>query len=341
MLEKPDIPDQRIIACLREEYGLPVVQVDFLPLGADRNTVVYRVSDRDGRPYFLKLRKGVFDETSVALPKFFHDQGIEQVIAPLTTRAGPLWASLGDFRLILYPFIEGHNGYQASLSDQHWVALGKTLKRIHTTVLPPALKARIRRENHTNKWRESVKVFLGRLGDRPPEDPIAVELIVFLRAKREEILDLVGRTEHLAGELQACSRDFVLCHADIHAGNLLIAAEGALYLVDWDDPILAPKERDLMSVGAGLMGAWHTPQEEESLFYKGYGHTPIDPIALAYYRYERIIDDIAVECDTIASGEENEDNRRQSLGYLKSNFLRDSTIEIATRSDRTRKVGQL
>ena len=83
-----------------------------------------------------------------------------------------------------------------------------------------------------------------------------------------------------------------MCHSDIHAGNILIDANGALYIVDWDNPVLAPKERDLMFIGGGQEFAGHTAQEEETLFYRGYGQTQIDPIALAYYRYERIIQDI-------------------------------------------------
>ena len=45
MLEKPDLQDEKIIACLQDEYGLLVVQVAFLPLGADRDTAVYRASN--------------------------------------------------------------------------------------------------------------------------------------------------------------------------------------------------------------------------------------------------------------------------------------------------------
>ena len=53
--------------------------------------------------------------------------------------------------------------------------------------------------------------------------------------------------------------DFIVCHFDIHAGNILIDDDGSLYIVDWDDPILAPKERDLMYIGGGLLGGWYTP----------------------------------------------------------------------------------
>lgn len=35
MLEKPNIADEDIVACLRGAYGLEVARVVFLPLGAD------------------------------------------------------------------------------------------------------------------------------------------------------------------------------------------------------------------------------------------------------------------------------------------------------------------
>ena len=165
MLEKPDLKDEKIIACLQNEYGLRVVQVAFLPLGADQNTAVYRVVAEDETPYFVKLRRGVFDETAVALPKFLSDQGIGQIITPLATKTGQLWASLDAFKLILYPFVEGHNGYEVDLSDRHWGDFGIALKSIHTAILPPALIRRIQQETYSPQWREIVKTFLERVED--------------------------------------------------------------------------------------------------------------------------------------------------------------------------------
>ncbi len=318
---------------------MPVVQVAFLPLGADRNTAVYRATAEDETPYFVKLRRGVFDETAVTLPKFLSDQGIGQIIAPLATQTGKLWASLDAFKLILYPFVEGHNGFEVDLSDRHWGDLGTALKRIHTAVVPPALTRRIQPETYSPQWREIVKGFLVRVEAEAFDDPVAVELAVFLKARCDEILDLVGRAERLALALRARSPEFVLCHSDIHAGNILMDANDNFYIVDWDNPILAPKERDLMFIGGGQGFAGHTAQEEETLFYRGYGQTQIDSIALAYYRYERIIQDIAAFCEQIFLTNEGGEDREQSLQYLKSNFLPNSTIEIAYQSDKTLSDG--
>ena len=334
MLERPAIKDAQIIACLQKGYGVDVVHVAFLPLGADLNTAVYRVVAEDGPPYFLKLRRGIFDETSVTLPKFLSDQGIAEIIAPLATVSGPLWANVDAFKTILYPFVEGRNGYEVDLSDRQWIEFGAALKKIHTAVLPPALINRLQHETYAPQARHTVRAFLERIETDSFDDPLAVQLAEFLRLKRGKILDLVGRAERLAQFLQAQPSQPTLCHSDIHAGNLLIDADGALYIVDWDNPNLAPKERDLIGIGGGLMGNWRPPEQEELLFFQGYGEVQIDPRALAYYRYERIIQDIAVFCEQLFLTADGGEDRAQALRFLKSNFLPNHTIEIAYKSDK-------
>ena len=117
--------------------------------------------------------------------------------------------------------------------------------------------------------------------------------------------------------------------------NVLIDSDDALYIVDWDTALFAPKERDLMYAGGGQFSAKRTPQEEETLFYQGYGDTQVDPIALAYYRYERIVQDIAAFCEQLLSTNEGGDDREQALRYLMSNFRPGNVLEIAYMSDTT------
>jgi len=334
MLEKPDLDDQDIIDCLRDSYALPVTQVTFLPLGADSNTAVYRAVSDDGTPYFVKLRRGYFDETTVLIPALLHDQGVTQIIAPLPTQTRQLWARLGDFTVTLSPFVAGHNGYEVNLSDRHWVELGRVLKQIHLLVMPPALRERIPREAYSAHWRDLVRGFQAQVADTRFGEPIAAALAVFLHDKRAVVSELVSRAERLAQVLRTRDLEYVLCHADIHAGNGLIDAAGRLYVVDWDTLMLAPKERDLMFVGGGLWANHRTPEQEETLFYQGYGPTDIDPIALAYYRDERIVQDIAAYCQQILSTEHGGQDREEGLRQFTSQFLPGQVVEIAFRSER-------
>jgi spectinomycin phosphotransferase len=102
--------------------------------------------------------------------------------------------------------------------------------------------------------------------------------------------------------------------------------------VDWDNSILAPKERDLMFIGGGIDDIWKNEQQE-AMFYEGYGKTEINLPALAYYRYERIIEDLAVICEQLLLTDEGGADRERSYGWFTSNFESGSTIEIARKTD--------
>jgi spectinomycin phosphotransferase len=337
MLEKPAIKEEIITTCLRGEYGLSVENITFLPLGADLNTAVYRVGTTEEVGYFLKLRSGEFNPASVTVPKYLHDHGLKQIIPPLATLTGQLWASLAPFHVILYPFITGLNGFERNLTDQQWVEFGAALKKFHCAAIPPSITNNIKCETFSSQWRDTVRIFLERIKTETFDEPVAVEMAAFLKTKSAETLELVKQAKRFAQILQGQQPQYILCHADIHAWNILVDEQGAFYMVDWDTLICAPKERDLMFIGAGLGGNGHSPQEEEALFYQGYGPTRIDPIALAYYRYERIIEDIAVLCEQIFLSNNGGEDRKQALAYLISNYLPNGSIARATQSDKTGK----
>jgi spectinomycin phosphotransferase len=181
------------------------------------------------------------------------------------------------------------------LSDHHRRSLGITLRQLHAAQLPPELERHIPQENFSPQWRESLKLLQGLAENKTFDDPAAAKLAEFMQSKRSEIARLVARTEELASGLRSKPLEFVLCHTDIHGGNILISDTDGFHvvIVDWDNPLLAPKERDLMFIGGGIDEIWKG-EREEALFYEGYGKTEIDLAALAYYRYERIIEDLAV-----------------------------------------------
>lgn len=339
MLIKPDLKDEEIIACLRDAYGLTIEKVVFLPLGADFNTAVYRVTTTDGADHFLKLRSGEFLEASVSVPKYLADLGIKQVIPPLTTKTGQLSTNLSVFKAILYPYVEGRNGVEAKLSDQQWAQVGAAIKKLHSVDIPASITKDVPRETFSSKWRETVKAFLMRIESEVFEEPVAVKMALFLKSKRCEILKLVERAEELAITLQKQPIDYLLCHADMHGWNLFVDKENALYIVDWDTLIFAPVERDLMFIGAGIWDSGLTAAEEESLFYQGYGQIKINQDAMAYYRFERIIQDIGDYCEYIfLSADEGGGDRMQCFKHLQPVFLQHGAIERAYEAYNARKI---
>jgi spectinomycin phosphotransferase len=330
MLERPAIQDELISSCLQAEYGLQVKQLTFLPLGADVNTAVFRVVTQDEAAYFLKLRKGGFEAITVLVPQFLRQQGIQAIIAPLQTMTHTLWCNLDVFTMIVYPFVEGQDGYEIALSDQQWRDFGTALKSIHALQIPPSLIQLIPQESYAPHWREMVRLFQAQVEEIFYDDPTAAKLAVFMRSKRSEIARLVARAEQLADALRSRSPEFVLCHYDIHAGNLLLGTNDALYIVDWDNPTFAPKERDLILIGGSAI--WNSTREE-ALFYQGYGATEIDCMALAYYRYERIIQDIAEFCKQLFLTAEGGDDREQAYEYFTGQFLPGHEVEIAFKTE--------
>ncbi|HSH78063.1 MAG TPA: aminoglycoside phosphotransferase family protein [Herpetosiphonaceae bacterium] len=331
MLTPPDISDDRIIACLHDSFGLHISEVTFLPIGADGNSAVYRVTADDGTPYFLKLRRGNFDEVAVAVPVLLHAQGIRHVMSPIATTTGRLWVPADGFSWILYPFFEGKNGYQVALLGAQWAALGESMKAVHAARLPAELQARMPRAAYSPRWQEVVRAFHREVEERTYDDPIAAGLAAFWSTKRDEIDCIVERAADLAHALPQRALEPVVCHADLHAGNVLLGADDALAIVDWDEIILAPKERDLMSVGGGLFGDWN-PALEAEWFYAGYGPTAIDPVALAYYRYERIVADIAAYAEQIFGMQGSAEDREQGLRQLMGQFLPNEVVDLAHRS---------
>lgn len=331
MLTEPDISDEDIFACVHDSFGLCMTHATFLPLGADINTAVYRVSADDGPPYFLKLRWGNFDEVAVAVAAFLHAQGIRRIMAPITTTTGQLWVHAHGIDWMLYPFFEGKNGFEVAPSRAQWIALGESMRAVHTAILPADLAARVRREAYSPRLRCSVRAFDTQVEQNIFDDPIAADFARLWTAKRDEIHSVVERAEELAQALEPQAVELVLCHADLHGGNVMLGASDALAIVDWDEIILAPKERDLMFVDGGL---YLNQEQEAAWFYTGYGDTAINPVALAYYRYERIVADFAAYGEQIFGMQGSAEDREEGLRQVSAQFLPNNVIDFAHRSYR-------
>lgn len=332
MREKLLFSDKRIFDCLNTDYGIKVAKLTFLPVGADLNASVYKVLAHDQQSYFVKLKLGHHHDLSVTVLDLLHHAGIQQIIAPVKTVLGRTSKHIDDFTLIVYPFVEGQDAFSCNLTKDQWVTLGKVLRQVHEFEVPQSIQGQIRREHYSSKWREAVRALYPHMERNPCGDETAVKLLTFMKEHKEEIHRLVDRAENLSKKIREQSPGYVLCHSDIHGGNVLIDGNSAIYIVDWDEPIMAPKERDLMFIGGGVANVWNDPQEEQ-FFYKGYGKTEVNRVILAYYRHERIVEDIAIYGQklllTTDGGKDRIEMYRQFIGMFESQGV----VDIAFKTD--------
>jgi spectinomycin phosphotransferase len=109
--------------------------------------------------------------------------------------------------------------------------------------------------------------------------------------------------------------------------------------VDWDEAILAPKERDLMFVVGGI-GHDLVRSADTECFFQGYGEATVDPRLLAYYRCAWAVQDIAAygEQVLLAPGL-GEVTRRAAVEGFMDLFAPGNIVDLALASDTTGPPG--
>ncbi len=88
-----------------------------------------------------------------------------------------------------------------------------------------------------------------------------------------------------------------------------------------------------MFIGGGVANVWNKLHEEKS-FYRGYGRTEINSTILAYYRHERIVEDIAIYGHelllTMAGGKDRAEMYKQFIGMFEPRGV----VDIAFATDK-------
>jgi spectinomycin phosphotransferase len=236
-------------------------------------------------------------------------------VAPLPTKSGTLWAKMGDWTMILYPFIEGDNSLTGMTSEQ-WRELGRVFKQIHRVPVPSGGLGSLRKETFDpTEYAQWISDFEAQhLHSHHDASAPERALLAEWQAQQSTIHKGVASMERLARALQNQSGPYVFCHADLHPHNLIRDDAGHVFVIDWDDVMLAPKERDFIFI--------REPQADA--FWEGYGHPDIDWVALTYYRWERVVTDvIACAEDMFFKDDLGEETRADIAQLFQRIFLDD------------------
>ncbi|MET8082445.1 aminoglycoside phosphotransferase family protein [Micromonospora sp. NPDC005237] len=307
MFDKPGVDERLLAAEVAAAWAVDVADLVFMPVGLDGQAWAYRVDTFDGERYFLKMRRGEFTQAAVLLPRFLRAQGVRQVVAPIDLPGGRVIRGFGDYQLLLYPFHAGGSLWGRGLTDRQWVEYGEFLGRLHAVKPSADLAAVLPVETYRSSAGERLRI----LG----EQAAASEALgTFWDRYGAALHRLSATVDHLASRVTQSQH--VICHADIHPGNLLADGDGPLHVVDWDAPILAPRERDLMFVYSQDFGDHPVNAHRARLFRRGYGPLEPDQTMLSYYRAERHLDDVALFLRSVLNPESSPESQANDLHWL-------------------------
>ena len=324
MREKPNISDELLQACLQDQYNLVPVTLEFLPRGLDYHAGVYRVVSEQGTAYLLKITSRPLYEPRYLIPRYLNDQGIPSVVAPLPTKSQALWTRVGAWTVIMYPFIDGDTNL-TGMTDEHWRKLGTIFKEIHQVIVPAERFKSLHKETFDiaeyTRWIGEFET--QHLHSQQDGSVSQRALRSYWVAHQSTIHTAVSSLEKLAGVLQRRSGPYVFCHADLHAANLIRDHAGQVFVIDWDDVMLAPKERDFIFIR----------EPQANAFWEGYGQTEIDWTALTYYRWERVVQDvIACAYDVFFKDDLGEETRADIARLFNEIVVSHTSIIIAAQA---------
>jgi spectinomycin phosphotransferase len=220
MRERPKIPEERLRACLQDQYYLNPVTLEFLPRGHDYHAGVYRVVSEQGTAYLLKVKSGSLYEPSCLVPGYLSMQGIPSVVAPIPTTSTALWTRLADWTVIVYPFIDGDTSL-TGMTKAHWKEVGTIFKRIHQVRLLPEGFGSLRKETFDPtgyaRWVRTfeTKYLYLQHGGSISERALRASWV----AHQSTIHTAVNSLEKPAEALQSRTLPYVICHADLHPAN--------------------------------------------------------------------------------------------------------------------------
>jgi Phosphotransferase enzyme family len=229
-----------IAAFIGREYSLDVAEIVEGPRGWVGETFV--VSGAGGERYFAKLfnAQNAFraPDSSLLVLEQLRQHGIDNLVYPLRTIGGALSLMFGEMRLVLFEFIGGVSG----LEGYDFLQYADIMARVHQASAPAMRDLPV--EDFGLEFNEPLAVTMQRLWQSEGDTHAQVELRRFLGRYRAQIDAYWDELQALALSCRAANWTPVITHNDAIAHNLLVDQAGKVYIIDWDEMMLGPRERD-------------------------------------------------------------------------------------------------
>lgn len=286
---------------IRDNWGFVVNSITDAPRQFVAKT--YFVNTDHGKFFCKVIDKKLFIPAVIkSLPtlKEIHYLGLDRINFPIPTVTNELFAIHDGSLVVLFNYIDAPQSYEYDNAE-----LGKLLAEIHK--LSQKVKAETQNETFMFKHAD---IFEERLASLAQLESIGVaeqSASKLLQRSYDNLITLYKIFQNLALTCQKNCWQMVLTHGDV-PGNILVKSPDDFYIVDWDDILLAPAERDL----------WFLIDKDD--FLEGYkigrNDFVVNEVAAQYYLLSRYFNDL-VEYWAEIFGESGEAHKESNFNEMK------------------------
>jgi len=245
MLTESKIDKSLLKDVIQKKFGISVVNFTLVPKWEAARG--YIIESSNHKSFFLKIYWD--DKTTDSAFRFADDlfsrAGIVNIAHPIPTSQGQMRIQIRDFQIALFDWISGKTAQEHKLTDIQLEGLGELLAKIHQS--KTIIGEYSVRENFTIPFKDRLVSILSDMSEMTGDSSkYKTKLELFLRPHRQEFMRELEILEKLQRKVRTMNLEFVNCHGEPSPGNILSSDNAEVYLLDWDEPIFAPKEKDLL-----------------------------------------------------------------------------------------------
>jgi spectinomycin phosphotransferase len=243
MISEPNIDKSNLIELLEDNFNFKVGNITFNPKGEASWSYFVDIGDEK---YFLKLFKiqdfnlAPFEFTA----RLFSECEIKNIIHPIKTTSDKIFVSFEDFKLVLFGFIDGKTIREQPLNESQLEELGELLVKVHNS--KDIIGAYPQKEEFDNPHKNDINKIYESLEKLDDLNEIKEKTKQLYLDYKDKFLDEQNKLEELINKLKDQNIEFVNCHGEPSPGNVMVSNDGQIFLIDWDFPLFAPKEKDLL-----------------------------------------------------------------------------------------------
>jgi len=243
------LSDQKIIDLIERFWGFTPYVIEYVEFGS---TFAFNLQDRAGSKIFLKIYRKtapaahlyngteeLLQMSCKILDRLNKQHNMQQIPTIIKTNAGEYLHEFGGFMFVVLRHLEGiHPRYEPNeLKSADLAIILHNLHAISVTSFPE-----VAREKFVIDFAVGLEKWFEIASDTCEEKirPMLKKLV----AEKEFLRKAIHVLKQLRKQFVNKPMDLMLTHGDAHHFNVLQTSK-ELYLIDWDDLKMAPRERDL------------------------------------------------------------------------------------------------